>query len=152
MFDYQDVRHWKKVYQSDISNIIIELKEALTGPSVVILYGAVGAGKTTFTNSFLGDEDKSGSPTYSVINDCGDVVHADFYRLESSDDILHLELSMYLDEKKYFLVEWGKDYIRDIYRELSDDFTYFQLNIETNDKKDSEDQASRNYFLKKIIF
>ncbi|MFG1494483.1 tRNA (adenosine(37)-N6)-threonylcarbamoyltransferase complex ATPase subunit type 1 TsaE [Halobacteriovorax sp. ZH4_bin.1] len=151
MFDYQDVRHWKKVYQSDISNIIVELKESLSEPSVVILDGPVGAGKTTFTNVFLG-EDKSGSPTYSLINDCGDIVHADFYRLDSAEEIIHLELAMYLDEKKYFLVEWGKDYIRDIYRELSDDFNYFQLSIETNDKKDDEENASRNYFLKKIIF
>lgn len=151
MFDYQEVRHWKKVYQSDISNIIVELKESLKEPSVVILDGAVGAGKTTFTNSFLGDE-QTGSPTYSVINDCGEIVHADFYRLESSEEIMHLELSMYLDEKKYFLVEWGKDYIKDIYRELADEYHYFQIDIETNDKKDGEDFASRNYFLKKIIF
>ncbi len=151
MFDYQNVRHWKKVYQSDISNIIVELKESLKEPSVVILNGPVGAGKTTFTNSFLGEE-QSGSPTYSLINDCGEIVHADFYRLESPEEIMHLELSMYLDEKKYFLVEWGKDYIKHIYRELSDDFSYFQLDIETNDKKDCEDSASRNYFLKQIIF
>lgn len=151
MFDYKDVRHWKKVYQSDISNIIVELKESLKEPAILVLNGAVGAGKTTFTNVFLGEEN-SGSPTYSLINDCGDVVHADFYRLESAEEIMHLELPMYLDEKKFFLVEWGKDYIRDIYRELSDDFNYFQLDIESNEIKDGHDEASRNYFLKKIIF
>ena len=48
------VRAWKKVLESDLANIALEMKEVIEPPSVIILDGPVGAGKTTFTKIFLG--------------------------------------------------------------------------------------------------
>lgn len=147
----KEIRAWKKVYEGDLDNIIIELKEAVADKAVIILSGVVGAGKTTFTKKFIGDQEQTMSPTYSIINESGEIVHADFYRLESREEFIHLEIPLYLEKKKYFLVEWGIDYAYDISREVDDDFKFYELEITVNEKK-SEDQplATRNVFLKSL--
>ena len=147
-------RVWKKVFENDLENIVIELKEFLDTPSVVILTGEVGAGKTTFTKKFVDFEEGSVmSPTYSIVNEVGEVCHADFYRLHSADEIEHLELELYLDDKDYFLVEWGKPYLSTIQRSLGSDFSYYELKIDTNENSSSESKVpSRNYYLEKLEY
>ena len=97
------VRAWKKVYEADLSNIVIELKEVLQTPCLLFLDGEVGAGKTTFTRIFLEDKEVQ-SPTYSLVNEYEHILHADLYRLEKKEELIHLELSMYLEEKDYFII------------------------------------------------
>jgi tRNA A37 threonylcarbamoyladenosine biosynthesis protein TsaE len=50
------------------------------------------------------------------------LVHADFYRLESIDEILHTGIEDYLySENNYVFVEWGskiKDYLKTGYVEI----------------------------------
>lgn len=151
-YDHKVIRQWKKVFESDIDNIIIELKEAVKEPCVIILSGVVGAGKTTFTKKFVGQNEETYSPSYSIINDAGDVVHADFYRLEDREEVIHLEIPLYLEGKQYFLVEWGKDYFYEIQREVGDGFQFYELDISVNDKKvETESQATRNFTLQKIV-
>ena len=41
------------------------------------------------------------SPTYSIVNENRDPP-TDFYRIESSEEILHLELPLYAENKNYF--------------------------------------------------
>jgi tRNA threonylcarbamoyladenosine biosynthesis protein TsaE len=74
-------RSWKKVFESDLSNISIELKEVLQIPCILFLEGPVGAGKTTFTKIFIENKNVQ-SPTYSLINEYESILHADLYRLE----------------------------------------------------------------------
>ena len=141
------LREWKKTLESDLESIIYELKDFLETPAIIILSGDVGVGKTTFTKKFIkqmvGDK-LAFSPTYSIINELGDVVHADFYRLQEAEEIVHLELSMYLEDKEYFLVEWGKPYLREILAEASDDFKVYEIEFEMNETKSQEEAASRN--------
>jgi tRNA threonylcarbamoyladenosine biosynthesis protein TsaE len=137
------VRAWKKVVESDLSNIAIELKEVVQPPCVIILDGPVGAGKTTFTRIFVADGSTT-SPTYSIINEVDNIVHADLYRIEKKEDLLHLEIPMYLDEKDYFLIEWGMPYINELQRIINDDFKFYLLKIEINENQ------SRNFLLSKI--
>ena len=141
------LREWKKTLESDLESIIYELKDFLETPAIIILSGDVGVGKTTFTKKFVkqmvGDK-LAFSPTYSIINELGDVVHADFYRLQDAEEIVHLELSMYLEDKEYFLVEWGKPYLREILAEASDDFKVYEIEFEMNESKSQDDSASRN--------
>jgi tRNA threonylcarbamoyladenosine biosynthesis protein TsaE len=66
----------------------------LSGPGTVIaLSGDLGAGKTTFTQSFVrarGIKDDVTSPTFVLMNVYGakeKVYHFDFYRLGSIDDL-----------------------------------------------------------------
>ncbi len=149
--DSNQIRVWKKVLECDLENLACELKEALDTPAVIILSGPVGAGKTTFTRSFIGKAAKAQSPTYSIVNEIGDVVHADFYRIEKDSDIEHLELSYYLEDKNFFLVEWGRPYLRELERSLDVDFSFYELEISINtDKNSQEEIESRNFSLHKF--
>lgn len=141
-------RSWKKVYEADVEYVAIECKDHLPHQSVLILEGDVGAGKTTFVKQFANDLDSS-SPSYSVINEYVDVVHADFYRIKDSSEIIHLELPLYLDQRPYICIEWGLKHIRRIENELPDSFSFYLLQIDVNDKN-SQNIESRNYTLKKI--
>lgn len=137
------IRAWKKVLESDLPNIVTELKEVVQPPCVIILDGPVGAGKTTFTRAFL-EKGTTTSPTYSIINEVDNIVHADLMRIEKKDELVHLEIPMYLEEKDYFLVEWGMPYLHELQRIVGDDFKFYQLKIEiVNDK-------SRHFFLNKL--
>ena len=57
------IREWKKVYRSDLSYIVYEMKDLVKVPAMVILEGDLGSGKTTFTQFFVGESDIL-SPTY----------------------------------------------------------------------------------------
>jgi len=148
--ELSDVRSWKKVYENDLDNIIIELKEAVKTPSVIILEGVVGAGKTTFTKKFIDQTNSTTSPSYSIINEIENVVHADFYRLENRDEIIHLEIPLYLEGKDFFLIEWGREYFQDIVNEVGEGFNFYILEITMNELKSAEEFPSRNFFFKQI--
>ena len=142
------VRSWKKVFESDLINIVDELKEVAQPPCVIILDGTVGAGKTTFTRAFI-EKNEIQSPTYSIINEIENVIHADFYRIEKREELIHLEIPMYLEGKDYFLIEWGMPYLREIQNIVGDEFKYYSLKIEINPSSD-ELKQSRNYILSKL--
>jgi tRNA threonylcarbamoyladenosine biosynthesis protein TsaE len=137
------IRSWKKVLESDLVNIVTELKEIVQPPCVIILDGPVGAGKTTFTRAFI-EKAQAPSPTYSIINEVDNILHADLYRIEKKDELIHLEFPMYLEEKDYVLIEWGMQYLRELQMIIGDEFKYYQLKIEINEQK------TRNFVLSKI--
>jgi tRNA threonylcarbamoyladenosine biosynthesis protein TsaE len=145
------VQEWKKVYESDLSNIVTELRENLVSPAAVILSGEVGAGKTTFTRHFC-DIGEISSPTYAMINEVGRLAHADLYRIEDESDLIHLEIPLYLENKDYFLVEWGKEWIKQLQREIPDEFNLYELLISVNDPASTDcGSPSRNYTLREIF-
>jgi tRNA threonylcarbamoyladenosine biosynthesis protein TsaE len=148
------IRQWKKVFEPDLESILIELKDSIEAPAVIILSGEMGVGKTTFAKAFtlseVGDSSAVQSPTYSIINETGSIVHADFYRLKDSDEIIHLELSLYLEDKEFFLIEWGKAHLDELRKYIDEDFFFYEIIISANINKDnSEDNlnVSRNYSL-----
>jgi len=144
------VKNWKKIYLSDLDYVISELKLAMDRPAVLILSGEVGAGKTTFSKYF--SKSISGkyeqfdvfSPTYSIINETKDIVHADLFRINKISEIDHLELPLYVDDKEYVLIEWGMPYLEHIERVLGDVFTYYQLEFEVSDDENDQHISSRN--------
>jgi len=141
------LRQWKKTLETDLESIIYELKDFIETPAVIILSGDVGAGKTTFTKVFVKEvigNKLASSPTYSIVNELGNLVHADFYRLKDAEEIIHLELSMYLEDKDYFLVEWGRPYLREIMAETSDNFNYYEIEFTINDAKEGMESPTRN--------
>lgn len=142
------VRSWKKVYEADLSNIVIELKEVLAIPSILFLDGPVGAGKTTFAKIFIDSKDVQ-SPTYSIVNEYDHILHADLYRIEKREDLIHLEIPMYIEEKEYFLIEWGMSYRTAIEKIVGDEFKSYQLKIEINEVA-ANGISSRNYSLVKL--
>ena len=117
---------------------------------MIILEGDLGAGKTTFTQNFIGDAETL-SPTYSILSETKTVLHADLYRIEKNEEILQLELPVYLEDKQYFFVEWGMKFARRLLRELPENFTPYVLEIVINEgQSDSPEGPSRNFFLSSL--
>lgn len=125
----KEIRSWKKALISDYSHLVIEMKELVTRPAIVILEGEMGAGKTTFVQSFA-SSDSFQSPTYSIIHQEQDLVHADFYRLESSDEIDDLGLENYQEQSDLFFIEWGDAHRSRLYELFGEDYHYFHLSFE----------------------
>jgi len=160
------IQVWKKVYEQDLSAVIFDMAQIIERPAVLILSGPVGAGKTTLIKYFINvvsrdilkntnNSDQVSSPSYSIINESDQIAHADFYRLKDKDEITHLEIALYGEDKEYFLIEWGRPFLREIRRELGDCFSYYELDIEIKESKDSlkiekGSNSSRNLYLKKI--
>lgn len=142
------IRSWKKVFETDLSNIVIELKEVLQTPCLLFLEGPVGAGKTTFVRAFL-EEKEVQSPTYALVLEYDNILHADLYRIEKKEELVHLELPMYLEEKDYFIVEWGERFESSLIRSVGDEWKAYQLKIEIN-QSNANGVQSRNYFLNKL--
>ncbi len=139
-------RSWKKVFEADLAYVVSELRETIERPALIVLEGDLGAGKTTFCKFFIGDEQVQ-SPTYSIVSETQSMVHADFYRLQGSEELTQLELNLYLDGKDFLLVEWGKKYLGALNRELDEKFTFYELKIDMNG---STKNPSRDYSLQSL--
>jgi tRNA threonylcarbamoyladenosine biosynthesis protein TsaE len=91
-------------------------ESALTkfGKGIYLLFGEMGAGKTTLVKAFcqqLKVSDQPSSPTYSIINQyrtaSGEsVFHMDLYRLESDREVADLGIDEILENADYVFVEW----------------------------------------------
>lgn len=92
-----------------------ELAKQLNIGDIVILTGELGAGKTKFTEGFLGYfhlEDEISSPTFTIVNeyisDSGiNIYHFDVYRLADTDEFYAIGGEEYF-EKGICLIEWGE--------------------------------------------
>ncbi len=80
---------------------------------VALLYGDLGAGKTTFVKKLvetLGSTDETSSPTYSLVNEYeikNDIFyHIDLYRLETETEAIEIGIEDYIYSGRYCLVEW----------------------------------------------
>ena len=79
----------------DTSRVAKSLATDLRAGDVIALTGALGAGKTHFSQGLvagLGSEATVTSPTFGIVHEYPDgrlpVAHFDFYRLESEDELL----------------------------------------------------------------
>lgn len=81
---------------------------------MILLAGELGAGKTTFTQSFgraLGVTEPITSPTFNLLHNYGTgrmaLHHADLYRLERTGELTDLGLDELQDSGGVVIVEWG---------------------------------------------
>ena len=81
---------------------------------MILLAGEMGAGKTTFTQSFgraLGITEPITSPTFNLLHNYGTgrmaLHHADLYRLERTGELTDLGLDELQDSGGVVIVEWG---------------------------------------------
>lgn len=146
----KEIRSWKKVYESDLGYISYELKDIVQGPAVILLEGPLGSGKTTFSKIFI-ENGETFSPSYSILSETNSVLHADFYRIKTREEIIHLELPLYLEDKQYFLVEWGKQHFNSISKELPEDFLCFCLEVSICEESQNSEESSRNFRLLEIF-
>ena len=92
-----------------------DLAQTLTPPTVIALYGDLGAGKTLFTQALaraLGVTDPVTSPTFTLINEYelphgGRLFHVDVYRLNNAvPEAIALGLEELFDEG-IVVIEWA---------------------------------------------
>ena len=107
---------------------------------VVLFEGDLGAGKTSLIKEIchrLGCEDSVTSPTFSLINEyrAGEqtIYHIDLYRLESTEEVIHIGIEDYLYSGNWCFIEWPE-----LVKPLVER-PYAQVNIEI------ESVATRNF-------
>lgn len=100
----------------ETQNLGIRLAERLSIPSVVLLRGALGTGKTTLARGIalgLGLEDASlvNSPSFTLVNiyhgRCP-IYHVDLYRLEGERDLYSTGMDEFFGEDGVTMVEWSE--------------------------------------------
>ncbi|MBL6991037.1 MAG: tRNA (adenosine(37)-N6)-threonylcarbamoyltransferase complex ATPase subunit type 1 TsaE [Bacteriovoracaceae bacterium] len=138
----RQVGHWRQISIQQLQLVALDISKLTAPPAVIFLSGEVGAGKTTFSKVFVDNPDLT-SPTYSLINEYGSIAHADFYRIKSASELVHLEMALYLENKQYFLIEWGMPFFDEITK-LLDSFSFYELKITPCEGNDS----LRNLLLK----
>ena len=100
----------------ETQKIGFQIARQLRVPSVVLLCGALGTGKTTLARGIalgMGIEDGSliSSPSFTLVNIYAGrcrVFHVDLYRLESERDIRSTGLDEFLGLNGVTIVEWGE--------------------------------------------
>ncbi len=114
--------------KSDLPDAVNWLLAHAKGRRKIMLYGDMGAGKTTFTKVFcehFGVNSATSSPTFSLVNEYfyvdtveernPDTIekgvqkvihHLDLYRLKTLEEALDIGIEDYLYDNSYCLIEW----------------------------------------------
>lgn len=107
-----------KLTLEDVPELSEFLAENLCPLDWILLEGDLGAGKTFFVSELyraLGLVSAATSPTFSILNvvdlerersGIQRVCHLDLYRIESSEELLHLGLELEVTAKSLVLLEW----------------------------------------------
>ena len=98
----------------DLDEIAQHMLLLFESKRIVAIYGAMGAGKTTFTKRLckaMGVVDTVSSPTFSLVNEYLGangipVYHFDFYRIQNLEEAMDIGPEEYFDSGSYCLVEW----------------------------------------------
>ena len=122
----------------DLDKVVKALLEFSDGKKKMMLYGEIGAGKTTFIQTFckhLGVKEAVVSPTFSLVNEyaCVDEItgkeqyihHLDLYRLKNDQEALDIGIEDYLYDDYYCFIEWAEI----IEHWLPDDFVKIHIEI-----------------------
>jgi tRNA threonylcarbamoyladenosine biosynthesis protein TsaE len=114
------VAKWESVTQSAEETIERgrEIGAKLTPPVLVLLFGELGAGKTTLTKGIVSglgaaDEDQVTSPTFTLVHKydkAAAVYHVDLYRVADFHDLESLGLEDFLTEQAIVIVEWPEKF------------------------------------------
>ncbi len=105
--------------------------------SVICLVGDLGAGKTTFTQSFaksLGVDDYITSPTFTIVNEYQGrlpLYHFDVYRIGCSEEMYDIGYDEYINSDGVCIIEWAnliEDILPDEYLKI--DMKYKEMGRE----------------------
>ena len=99
--------------EPDSQELAEKLAKICSAGDALLLYGEVGAGKTTFARAFIkhfASNEEVTSPTFTIVQDyigqAGEkIYHCDLYRLKHENDLEELGLWEVL-EHSITLVEW----------------------------------------------
>ena len=97
------------------------LAKLVQASDLLVLSGALGAGKTTFARALcvaLGvDAARVTSPTFALVHEFDarlPIAHADLYRLRAAEELRELGLDALRDEGRLLLIEWGEPYVAEL--------------------------------------
>ena len=105
----------------ELDAIVPAIWTAIRSQHTILLYGEMGAGKTTLVYhlcQYLGVEEDVNSPTFSLVNEytfrdgqrAGAIYHMDLYRLNSITELIQAGLEDTLTQARapgnYAFVEW----------------------------------------------
>ncbi|MFK7807170.1 MAG: tRNA (adenosine(37)-N6)-threonylcarbamoyltransferase complex ATPase subunit type 1 TsaE [Saprospiraceae bacterium] len=102
---------------TELDNVAQQLLAFASERKCFLLYGEIGAGKTTLVKKIceqLGVKEAANSPTFSLVNeynyptDTGQqlIYHIDLYRLDSLEEALDIGMEDYLYSGALCFVEW----------------------------------------------
>ena len=109
---------YNSVSIKETNKIATEFAASLGGGDIVLLYGELGSGKTSFAKAVakaLKISDIVSSPTFTLMNiyqtnnhkSIKQLAHIDTYRHENDNDLLEIGIQDYLGEKDVLtLIEW----------------------------------------------
>ena len=98
----------------DTEKLALEIAKHLQPGDVILFYGDLGAGKTTFVKALakgLSVTDLVHSPTFTLIHEHeGNLMlyHIDLYRLDDYDQILNIGFEDYIYSQGVTCVEWSE--------------------------------------------
>lgn len=103
--------------EQETKNIAKKIAATLKGGDIVLLYGELGAGKSTFTRGiaeYFKITDNITSPTFTLMNiypiensDIKQLVHIDTYRLENEQQLIEIGAEDYLGKPDTIcFIEW----------------------------------------------
>jgi tRNA threonylcarbamoyladenosine biosynthesis protein TsaE len=107
-------REWLTHSSNETIQLGREIGRKLTPPTLILLSGDLGAGKTTLTKGIASGigaarEDEVTSPTFTLVHKydgTSRVYHVDLYRIEGSHDLETLGLEDLFNEPAIVIVEW----------------------------------------------
>lgn len=107
-------REWTTHSSEETIQLGREIGRELTPPALILLFGDLGAGKTTLTKGIASGmgaarEDDVTSPTFTLVHKYDGksrVYHVDLYRITDSHDLETLGLEDIFNEAAVVLVEW----------------------------------------------
>jgi tRNA threonylcarbamoyladenosine biosynthesis protein TsaE len=95
------------------------ISATLVPPLTILLYGDLGAGKTSLVRGILrgcGYHGRVKSPSYTIVESYRlahlTVHHFDFYRIQSIAELAYLGLEEYWQDQAVFCVEWPAQALR----------------------------------------
>ncbi len=97
------------------------LVELLAPPKLVLLRGALGAGKTTLVKGIAAafeaaEEEDVTSPTFTLVHEYrgprANLYHIDLYRIDTQRELETLGLDDLRSDNSILLIEWGEKFPR----------------------------------------
>ena len=88
------------------------LAELIEIPSLILLKGELGTGKTLITKgavSALGYQGEVTSPTFNLVQEYQgevEIIHMDLYRLDKTEELLEIGFEDYLNRNAVIFIEW----------------------------------------------
>ncbi len=101
---------------AELRGVAQAILDSLDGRTVVLLHGAMGAGKTTLVReiaALMGSEDNVTSPTFAIVNEYiisggESLYHFDMYRIEQLVEAIDMGFGEYLHSGSLCLIEWAE--------------------------------------------